>query len=217
MKIGWKNFFTKLKVKDYNVTIGGAGASATAGKDISIDMDLPGDATGNVTVLVDGKPVTVSNNGNTGTSVPVKGGSNSITVSTKDNNIGEGTHNVTVIYSGDDKCAGVNSSTMVTVVPGLEETSEESKKAKIVMDFYDGTYYVVRAYGDDGVPVPAGEVIGFSINGRDYKGMSDKNGYARLLIRLNPGSYKITARYHNYMVTKTITVKQTLKLVKKNV
>ena len=153
MKIGWKNFFTKLKVKDYNVTIGGAGASATAGKDISIDMDLPGDATGNVTVLVDGKPVTVNNNGNTGMSVPVTGGSNSITVSTKDNNIGEGTHNVTVIYSGDDKCAGVNSSTMVTVVPGLEETSEESKKAKIVMDFYDGTYYVVRAYGDDGLPV----------------------------------------------------------------
>ena len=37
-----------------------------------------------------------------------------------------------------------------------------------------------------------------------------------MLIRLNPGSYKITTKYHNYKITKTITVKQTLKLVKKN-
>jgi hypothetical protein len=192
-----------------NMTIGGA----SVGHDVMVTANLPADATGNFTVLVDGKETVISGNGKEGMSIPVQGGSNIINIP----GIGEGDHNVTVIYSGDDKYASVNASAIISVVPGLVETDDEAKKAKIVMDYYDGTYYVVRAYGDDGLPVKAGEVVGFTINGRDYNGISDKNGYARLLIRLNPGTYKITTRYHSYKITKTITVKQTLKLVKKTI
>jgi hypothetical protein len=189
-------------MSNVNVTVGGA----SVGKDISVNVDLPGDATGNLTVSIDGKNITT---------VPAKGGSNIISVPST--GLSEGEHNVTVIYSGDDKYAGVNSSSVVSVVPGLVETDHAAGKAKLVLDFYDGTYYVVRAYGDDGLPVGAKEVIGFHVNGRDYNGITDKNGYAKLRINLNPGTYTITAQYHTYKVSQKIQVKQTLKLVKKTV
>jgi hypothetical protein len=87
----------------------------------------------------------------------------------------------------------------------------------LTLDFYDGTKYVVRVIGDDGKPVGAGEVVGFRINGVDYNGITDKDGYAKLIINLNPKKYTITAQYNAYKVSNKITVKQTLKLVKKTV
>jgi hypothetical protein len=87
----------------------------------------------------------------------------------------------------------------------------------LTMDFRDGTRYVVRVIGDDGKPVGAGEVVGFHVNGVDYNGITDSNGYARLIIRLNPNKYTITAQYRAYKVSNKIVVKQTLKLVKKTI
>ena len=138
-------------------------------------------------------------------------------------NVNKGIYTVPVVYSGSGIYASAANSTSFTVnntlvpKPGLVETESEKKKSIIVMDFYDGTYYVVRAYDDYGLPVPAGEVIGFHINGRDYNGITNNNGYAKLKINLNPGTYTITARYHNMSISKNIKVKQTLKLVKKTV
>ena len=99
----------------------------------------------------------------------------------------------------------------VTIVKRLIDNKD------ITLEFYDGTKYVVRAIGDDGKPVGAGVVVGFRVNNVDYNGVTDKDGYAKLTINLNPAQYTITAQYHAYKVSNKIVVKQTLKLVKKTV
>jgi hypothetical protein len=99
----------------------------------------------------------------------------------------------------------------VTIVKRLIENKD------IEMDFVDGTYYVVRAIGDDGQPVGKGEVVGITVNERGYVAITDANGYARLKIELNPRAYVIVAEYSKYNVTNKLLVKQTFKLVKKTV
>ena len=253
--------------------------------DVVVEVNAPSDANGNVTVLVDNETKVVQN---------VTGGKNTIVVP----DVGEGEHNVTVIYSGDDKydskkvtetveifssiivqkdliraynsaydyeaefldseghvlantevkiivdgkeynvktdvkgtarleetrlAIGKHNVTLVNPVTGQQVDESVNIVKRIVenndvtCDFNDGTQYVVRAISDDGTPVGAGEVIGFHVNGVDYNGITDKNGYARLTINLNPKTYTITAQYRGYKVSNKVTVKQTLKLVKKTV
>jgi invasion protein IalB len=85
------------------------------------------------------------------------------------------------------------------------------------MDFADGTSYVVKAIGDDGKPVGEGEFVDVYVNGIHYSVKTDKNGYAKLKINLNPKTYTITAEYKLTKVSNKIVVKQTLKLVKTTV
>ena len=118
-----------------------------------------------------------------------------------------GKHDVTLI----NPVTGQQVTETVTIVERLIGNKD------VTLDFFDGTNYVVRAIGDDGKPVGAGEVVGFRVNGVDYNGITDKDGYARLKIELNPKSYTITAQYRAYKVSNKIKVKQTLKLVKKTV
>ena len=87
----------------------------------------------------------------------------------------------------------------------------------MTMDFADGSKYTVTAIGDDGKPVAAGEIVGISVNGKSYVGITDKNGVARLTINLNPAKYTITSKYAGYNVSNKLVVKQVLKLVKKTV
>ena len=124
-----------------------------------------------------------------------------------DANLRVGKYDITVInpVTGDT----VNATT--TIVKRIIDNKD------ITMDFLDGHSYVVRAIGDDGKPVGAGEVVGFRVHGVEYNGITDKNGYARLKINLNPKKYTITAQYRAYKVSNKIVVKQTLKLVKKTV
>ena len=99
----------------------------------------------------------------------------------------------------------------LTIVKRLIENKD------VTLDFLQGKNYVVRAIGDDGKPVGAGEIVKFRANGINYAAVTDKDGYAKLTINLNPGKYTITAQYAAYKVSNKIKVKQTLKLVKKTV
>lgn len=85
------------------------------------------------------------------------------------------------------------------------------------MDFVDGTYYLVRAIGDDGNPEVAGKYVSITVNKVTYKCKTDKNGYVRLKINLNPKKYVITVVYKKYKVSNKLVVKQTLKLAKKTI
>jgi hypothetical protein len=89
------------------------------------------------------------------------------------------------------------------IVPRLQENND------VVMDFADGSYYRIRAYGDDGKPIE-GVYVTIKINGVEYDIKTDKDGYASLKIRLNPNVFKITAQWKDYKTNK-IVVKQTLK------
>ena len=110
-----------------------------------------------------------------------------------------GLHNVTLY----NPVTGESETYITKIVERLQENKD------IVMDFADGTYYRIRAYGDDGQPV-AGVYVTITINGVSYDVKTDKNGYASLKIRLNPDVFKITAEWKDYKVNK-IVVKQTLK------
>jgi hypothetical protein len=118
-----------------------------------------------------------------------------------------GEYEVTVI----NPVTGEQTTAKTTIVKRLIENKD------ITMDFVDGTYYVVRAIGDDGKPVGEGEFVRISVHTISYAVKTDKDGYARLKINLNPDKYTITAEYKNYQVQNKIVVKQTLKLVKKTV
>ena len=110
-----------------------------------------------------------------------------------------GLHNITLY----NPVTGESETYTTNIVERLQENKD------IVMDFADGTYYKIRAYGDDGQPI-AGVYVTITINGVAYDVKTDKNGYASLKIRLNPDVFKITAEWKGYKVNK-IVVKQTLK------
>ena len=110
--------------------------------------------------------------------------------------------------------------TCVNTVTGQEVTKKATIVKRLIgnkditMDYYDGTYYVVRAIGDDGLPVGAGEYVAISVNGVKYAARTDSNGFARLKINLLPRTYTIEAEYKNTKVSNKLVVKPVLFLVK---
>ncbi|WP_296883260.1 hypothetical protein [uncultured Methanobrevibacter sp.] len=76
--------------------------------------------------------------------------------------------------------------------------------------FNSGKSYTVRVYGDDGKPVKANQKVTFTVNFKKHTVKTDKNGYAKLKINFQPGSYLVTAQYKDYMVANKIIVKPTV-------
>ena len=111
----------------------------------------------------------------------------------------------------------------MNLATGEEETMKLTIVARIygnkdmTMDFRDGSSFVVRVVGDDGKVAPEGEIVSITANGVSYVAKVGKNGYARLLINLNPKKYTVVSEYKGFKTTNTLVVKQTLKLVKKTV
>ncbi|MBR2556861.1 MAG: Ig-like domain repeat protein [Methanobrevibacter sp.] len=70
--------------------------------------------------------------------------------------------------------------------------------------------YKVRAYGDNGKPVGAGEIVKVTINGVTYDCKTDKNGYVSVNINLAPKTYTITALYKGYKVSNKVVIKPLL-------
>lgn len=106
---------------------------------------------------------------------------------------------------------GENVTKKLSIVPRIIYNKD------LTMDFKDGSHWDVLVIGDDGKPVGEGEIIDIYVNTIHYVAKTDKNGYAKLAINLNPANYKISAEYKNYKVINKLKVKQTLKLVKKTV
>ncbi|WP_458406316.1 Ig-like domain repeat protein [Methanobrevibacter sp.] len=118
-----------------------------------------------------------------------------------------GKYDITII----NPVTGAKTNATTTIVKRLVENTD------ITLDFDTGKFYIVMAIGDDGKPVGEGEVVGFRVNGINYVGITDSNGYAKLQINLNPKTYTLTAQYRAYKTSNKIVVKQTFKLVKKTV
>ena len=95
--------------------------------------------------------------------------------------------------------------------------SNKIKVLTTIVENYDLTKYYkndsqyrVRLLDGRGNPVGKGVTIEFNINGVFYKRTSDENGYVKMNINLNPGTYIITASYNGLMVSNKITVKPIL-------
>ena len=76
--------------------------------------------------------------------------------------------------------------------------------------FNSGKSYTVRVYGDDGKPVKANQKVTFTVNFKKHTIKTDKNGYAKLKINFQPGSYLVTAQYKDFLVVNKVIVKPTL-------
>ncbi|MBE6361351.1 MAG: hypothetical protein E7059_07870 [Treponema bryantii] len=151
-------------------------------------MSLTSDATGTLTVTVDGVPYTQKLvNGKATVSIP---------------ELSEGSHNITVTYSGDSKCASITKSSVVVKehVPVIKLTA-----SNLSMLYTSGKYFKVRLTSD-GKALP-NQKVKIIINGKTYTKTTDKNGYASLKISLPPKAYTVKATYGNLTLTKKVTVK----------
>lgn len=157
----------------------------------SITVTLPQNATGNVTVDVDGSKTQVS----------VENGTAKTTV----NNLKPGDTQITVSYDGDEKHEGFTRN--ITAHVPIAKLAENNDVIKL---YLDKKTYNVKLTKDD-KPV-AGEVVKIIINGVTYDIKTNNNGIAVLKINLIPGTYDVTAEYNGVKVTDKVTVKHVIKI-----
>ncbi|WP_305554465.1 Ig-like domain-containing protein [Methanobrevibacter sp. V74] len=150
-------------------------------------INLPLDATGNLTVSVGGKNYVET---------LVKGNAK-----IKILELCEGEHNVNIAYSGDDKYESFAKNISVSIL-------ETKLVGNNVVTFYtSGNIFKVRL--TQGNMALSGKTIIFKVNSQKIFAKTDKNGFASFIINLNPSSkkYTITSLYNGIKTTNKITVK----------
>lgn len=83
----------------------------------------------------------------------------------------------------------------------IKENSDLTKYYKSPSEFK------VKIIQSNGKAVGAGKSVFFKINSKTYKKTTDKKGYAKINIDLNPGTYTITTKYDDCHVNNKITIK----------
>ena len=164
----------------------------------SYSISLPKDATGNLTVIVDGEKYSQTLvNGSATVSVP---------------ELSNGTHNITVTYSGDEKYSPITKTSVVNVTKKDSQSNQTEHvpifkltASNLKMLYASGQYFKVRLTKDN-MPVQ-GEAVKFIIGDNVYTRYTDSNGYASLKIGLAPNTYKVKAKYANLKTTNKVTVK----------
>ncbi|WP_296888771.1 Ig-like domain repeat protein [uncultured Methanobrevibacter sp.] len=179
---------TSFSVLKVNVPVTNETITLPESDSAQYSISLPSDATGTLTVTVDGVPYTQSlSNGKATVNIP---------------ELVEGSHNITVSYSGDGKYSPITKSSVVVKkhVPVIKLTA-----SNLNMLYTSGKYFKVRLTSD-GQPL-ANKSVKITINGKTYSKTTDKNGYASIKISLAPKAYTVKATYANLTVTKKVTVK----------
>ncbi|MBR4448363.1 Ig-like domain repeat protein [Methanobrevibacter sp.] len=170
----------------------------------SYTISLPADATGNLTVTVDGVNYTA----------PLVNGTATVTVP----KLAPGDHNITVTYTGDGKYSSISKNTKYNV----KEKADDVKLVKpkdITMLYTAKTPYKVRVMVN-GKAVGAGQVVTIKFNGQTYNVKTDKNGYATLKlpdVKPQKAVYTITAEYKGVKVTNKVKVNSVIKAKKAKV
>ena len=149
-------------------------------------ISLPSDATGTLTVTVDGVNYTETLvNGKATVNIP---------------ELTTGSHNITVTYSGDAKYSPITKSSVVVKAPVINLTG-----SNLNMLYTSGKYFKVRLT-IDGQPF-ASQKVKITINGKTYSRTTNANGYASIKIKLPPKTYAVKATYGNLTIAKKVTVK----------
>ena len=182
--------FTVSKVSDYemNITIPEIKEKVNS----TISIDLPKDATGTITVEIDGKKHNANvTNGTAKVNIP---------------GLATGEYNITITYSGDDKYAPMTKKGNITVIPNVNVILDVDD---VVMTYKDGTRLVAKLTDIQGIPI-ANAIIYFNINGMIYNRTTDVTGSASMALNLESGVYPTTVTYNGSevysKVSKNITV-----------
>ena len=158
----------------------------------SYSINLPSDATGNFTVVVDGGNYTAELvNGKATVNIP---------------ELSVGSHNLTVIYSGDNKYSSIVKSVSVNKTAPQEVPVVKLTGSNLNMLYTSGKYYKVRLTSDG--KALAGKNIKITINGKTYSRTTDNDGYASLKISLPPKTYNVKSTYNNVSITNKVVVKK---------
>ena len=172
---------------EFNVTVPDLYENVTA----EIPVDLPEDATGNVSLIVDDELVDTKElvNGSAILEIPA---------------LSKGEHNITVIYPGDDKYASQTDDYNVTVVDDLIISSNNLTKYYSAPD-----RFIITVTDSKGNPF-VNKTVTITLNGKNYTRHTDENGSANLAINLNPGEYDAIVTADNVTFNHTITVLSTI-------
>ena len=190
----------KLSYDGNNYTLGNVFAGNIIIKNTTYDIDvtsddnniivqLPDDATGNVTVVIDGKNYTVH----------VVNGSAVVP------NVNGGNHSVEVIYPGDDKYNPI----------AVNETVDVNGARIIAPDvvkYYSGPERLLVYVLDNKGKGIASKEVKITINGITYTRTTDADGCASLAINLNSGNYtaRVVAGEYDFDVVVNVEVKPTI-------
>lgn len=158
---------------------------------------LPADATGNLTVDINGKRYTKE----------LKNGSATLTIS----ELNPGKYDATITYNGDGKYNPITTTKTFSISkPVLTAKNFE-------MVYTSGSKYTVLVTLDGKAVV--GKTVTFTINGKKITAITDDNGYASVKINLPPKSkaYTLTASYLGVKVTNKVTVKSIISAKNVNV
>ena len=182
--------FSVSKISDYNMDI--SVPEIKEGVNSTIGVDLPKDATGTVTVEIDGKKYTVN----------VIDGTANVIVS----GLSAGDYNITTVYSGDAKYDSMTKKGNVTVIPNINVNLDVSD---VEMFYHDGTRLIAKLTDFQGKPI-VNATIYFSINGVTYAKTTDANGTASMGLNLDSNVYPVTVTYNGSAfyskISKNITV-----------
>ena len=176
------------KITDYNMNV--TVPEFKEGVNSTISVDLPKDATGTVTVEIDGKKYTANvTNGTAKVNIPA---------------LSAGNHNITTTYSGDAKYDSMTKKGNITVIPNVNLDVND-----VVMFYHDGTRLVAKLTDSQGKPI-VNATIYFNINGVDYAKSTDDNGTASMGLNLDSNVYAVTVTYNGSdiysKISKNVTV-----------
>ena len=182
--------FSVSKISDYNMDI--SVPEIKDGVNSTISVDLPKDATGTVTVEIDGKKYTAN----------VIDGTANVIVS----GLSAGDYNITTVYSGDAKYDSMTKKGNITVIPNVNVNLDVSD---VEMFYHDGTRLIAKLTDFQGKPI-VNATIYFSINGVTYAKTTDANGTASMGLNLDSNVYPVTVTYNESAfyskISKNITV-----------
>ncbi|MEE0025829.1 Ig-like domain repeat protein, partial [Methanobrevibacter sp.] len=180
-----------VTVKKVNPTMDTSADEITEGENATINVELPIDATGNVTTTVNGKTY----------SSPVDNGKAIITIP----DLEYGNYTLPVTYSGDDKYNSLTKDVNLTV-----KEDEIIVSAPDLTKYYSGneSFNVNVAYANG--RAIAGKEVKITINGVTYKRTTDENGSASLSINLISKAYDVTTAVDNITVGSIVTILPTI-------
>lgn len=156
-----------------------------------IPVQLPANATGNVTLIVDGEVVDTKEviNGSAILNLPP---------------LKEGDYNITVNYTGDiyylPQSGEFNVSVEETVVVIADDlTKYFSAPDRFIVNVTDSKGNIL-----------ANKTVIITLNGNNYTRHTNENGSSSIAINLGPGEYKVLVTVDNRTFTRTITILSTV-------
>lgn len=165
-------------------------------KDITVNVNLSEKLDGNLTVLVNNTPYTLSYTNGTG-SLILK-------------NLTYGNYTISAVFTKDNyQTVNVSENVEINSIKTVLEAEN------VVMYYKDGTRFAVVLKDINGNPLANMDVI-ISINGRDYVKQSDENGTASLGLNLESKNYTVVttfggnSKYFGTRSNNTVSILSTL-------